>query len=410
MPSENGGVARGPAGVGPTGMGLGRRARAVAGAWHDSGDRRTRMALDALRVPRERFDSAVADAAERLRELIDRVRASGNGKAERIEAELGAFGSDRIDADRFAGVFDAGESIPPAAQARIIAAHDVLVDLIDDGVAPHVVRMERGEDLRLEVGYTLARAGRVFGAARAATRARNGTGSLSDEALLAAFAFRDWNRAEKQIAPPLIVELDGGDLRAGGLGDFLDGRMKLVLVVRGEAPVAGLAEVVTPSVFVAQKCCTAGDGTRTDEEGGEVEAARAAAAALVRRLAEFDGPGVVALIENECVDFVHDPSRPAPERLVVDELPKAPAHGIGYVSTFRQAEAIGLLALIATATGRVGPAAGPGNAAATGEEVAEEKGTVRSDETSSASSPAPAAPADKLAAWLLEQAEIPAPG
>jgi hypothetical protein len=33
-----------------------------------------------------------------------------------------------------------------------------------------------------------------------------------------------------------VVEVDGGDLQAGGLAEFLDGAQKIVLVVRGPAP------------------------------------------------------------------------------------------------------------------------------------------------------------------------------
>jgi hypothetical protein len=68
------------------------------------------------------------------------------------------------------------------------------------------------------VAAALAGIGRAFGAARGGARARRRSGDddTSDDRL-AGFPFRRWNRAERQIAPPLVVEVDGGDLQVGGL-------------------------------------------------------------------------------------------------------------------------------------------------------------------------------------------------
>jgi len=46
---------------------------------------------------------------------------------------------------------------------------------------------------------------------------------------LSALPFRKWNRAERQLAPPLVVELEAEDLLPAGLGEFLDGNVKRVL-------------------------------------------------------------------------------------------------------------------------------------------------------------------------------------
>ena len=355
-----------------------------------SADPRTALALEALRGPRERFDSAVAAASDRLRALIDAQRAGRNGRVAGVSAELGRFASGRIDFERYAGVFDPGPTIPPADLARIVAAHDVLVGLIRDGVAPHVLTLRTNEDLRLEVGYTLARVGRVFGAARAAVRARDGMGALRDEAMIAAFAFRNWNRAEKAIAPPLVVELDGGDLRADGLGDFLDGQLRIVLVVRGDSPVAPLAEVISPSVFVAQRRL-APEGTAGD------------VADVLRRLADHDGPGIVALCESACSEFVHDPSQHPGERMVVTRALDAPEHGVGTVSAFRQAEGARLLALIAAGYG----ARNIDSIVVAGEVPG--TGAVGAVAPAPSSAPDRTNVADRLAAWLLRQAEMPQP-
>jgi hypothetical protein len=78
------------------------------------------------------------------------------------------------------------------------------------------------------------------------------------------------------------------DLRPAGLADFLDGEMKIVLLVQGLAPPAALARVITPGVAVVQ--------TR-DLEGLEL-------------LREVRGPALAAVFEPEAdgvVSFVHDP-------------------------------------------------------------------------------------------------------
>ena len=82
----------------------------------------------------------------------------------------------------------------------------------------------------------------------------------------------------------------GADLRAAGVVEFLDGWQKMVLVIRGKAPPASLARLVSPQVFVAQ--AAAADGL-----------------ALVAELAKQEGTGIVALFDGDAggLPFVHRP-------------------------------------------------------------------------------------------------------
>ena len=165
------------------------------------------------------------------------------------------------------------------------------------------------------------------------------------------------------MAPPLVVEVDGADLRPAGLGDYLEGRQAIVLLVRKPAPPAALARLVLPGTLVVQ-------ATDTDALEG---------------LADWDGPAVIAVVPEGAATFTYLPE-PAPGELSVGSLPEDPPKPVGGLSVARQETELELLKLFqGAAAGRVVAAAGGGAEA----EAAD--------------------PADKLAAWLLRQATIPAP-
>ena len=88
----------------------------------------------------------------------------------------------------------------------------------------------------------------MFGASRAVELARS---DLFDpdqhNHFLSTLPFRKWNRAGRQLAPPLVVELEAEDLLPAGLGEFLDGVVKIVLVVKGPTTPAPLARLITPT-------------------------------------------------------------------------------------------------------------------------------------------------------------------
>jgi hypothetical protein len=210
----------------------------------------------------------------------------------------------------------------------------------------------------------LADLGRALGAARVADAARNGRYRPSDhDRWLARFPFSAWSQAERAVAPPVVIELDGADLRPSGLAEFLDGAVRIVLVVRGEASPAPLVRLITSRVFVAQT---------TDE-------------AVVKRLAAWDGPGIVGLMPGNVARFVHDPAAGTTltARLSIDEIPSLNHRKrTGAFSVAQQQEELEQLRALqsaATATPAV---------------------TVMSDATAAAD------PVDKLAAWLLQQADL----
>ena len=68
-----------------------------------------RRALEALGDRVESFRSAVAEAVDELRVLLERQRTPAGARGATAAAELGAFASQRIDADRFASLFEGGD-------------------------------------------------------------------------------------------------------------------------------------------------------------------------------------------------------------------------------------------------------------------------------------------------------------
>jgi hypothetical protein len=173
------------------------------------------------------------------------------------------------------------------------------------------------------------------------------------------FPVKLWNRAEHKIAPPLVVEVSGEDLAVGGLSEFLDGGQKIVLVVDGPAPPAALVRLVTPGVMVVQ----------TDDP------------AELSVLNGVECPAIAALLPEGAAKFVHDPSKGSAlsERLQVSFIPETePTRPVGRLTAFQQAEELRHLRDLAPAVET--------------EEVAEPV--------------VPATPPDRLAAFLLHQADL----
>ncbi|MGD8727114.1 MAG: hypothetical protein PVH40_05685, partial [Gemmatimonadales bacterium] len=219
------------------------------------------------------------------------------------------------------------------------------------------------------VARALEEIGRAFGAVRIYELTRSGSYHGNSHARsLGSFPFDKWSRGERRLAPPLVVTIDGADLRSGSLAEFLDGAQKIVLAVRGPCAPARLVRLITPGTFVIQT-----------HDGSGLE-----------RLAAYDGPGVGALMPESTAQFAHDPSggdTPA-KRLTIVSLPEQPPRmSVGGLSGKQQAEELAQLQALAQQA--AAPAAG---GAAPAEAVA--------------ASAAPADPVDKLAAWLLTQADL----
>jgi len=322
-------------------------------------DPRTLEALRALQPARTAFRSAVATAADGARGFLAAQHGPASDGGGRAARELGPFAAGRLATDRFGALF-AGQALLEAPALELLRrALTVLDGTARAGDELFLADVPAGSDLRAVVDAALARAGAAFGAARLVELARAGRLRPSDHAaLLDGCAPAGWTQAERELAPPLVVEVDGAELRqAGALAEFLQGAQKLVLVVRGSAPPAALVRLVTPGTFVLQGANATG----------------------LSRLVEARGPGIAALVGPEAAAFVHDPGAGhLAERLVLGSAPAEAPKGLRGYSRQQQAEELAQLLALATESAR--PAAA----------------TPATDAT----------PADMLAAWLLRHANL----
>lgn len=332
-------------------------------------DERASGALRVLEKACEDYHSALVATSEELRSLLDAGSATAEARAGRTAAELGAFAVGHIDIEKFAAFERTGEPVAVTEAPRLEAASRTLLSLLEHGNDLYYVNVDPGADLRDAVARGLGRAGRAFGAARTVELARSGKydeathGGWTDS-----FPPTLWSRREKQLAPPLVVEVDGADLRPGGLADFLDGEQKIVLVVRGVAPPAALARLITPGLLVVQ--------TENPADLGAVT--------------EAAGPAIAALVPADACQFTHSPAADGGRgRLVVRHMPtEEPKRPLGSLSVFQQTEAMRHLAALAAGWGLSAP-----------------ETTAPSGDGASAPAPAASA-ADNLAAWILRQADI----
>jgi hypothetical protein len=335
-------------------------------------DDRALKALEALAGPREAFHSALVATAEEVRGMLEARAGSDVERTTRTTAELGDFAAGRIDIERFGALAERRESLEEDDAAQVERAARTLESLIEREDDLFRARVEPDGDLRDTVESALSEAGRAFGAARSAELARSGRYRAEEhDAWIDHFPPGRWSRRERAVAPPLVVEVQGRDLKTGGLAEFMDGAQKIVLVVSGEAPPAALVRLITPSVFVMQV------------EGTEA----------LGRLEGVPGPAVAAVVAAGASRFVHVPgANGRAPRLTVEYLPEEePKQALGALSAFQQAEELRqLMAMAQVVTGSPpAPAAeGVGDATAGGEVGP------------------PSAPADMLAAWILRQADL----
>ncbi|MGD2153252.1 MAG: hypothetical protein PVG79_08265 [Gemmatimonadales bacterium] len=329
-------------------------------------DSRIEAALRALAGPIERYRSAVVTTVEEVRGYLashrpDEDRGDGNAAA-----RLGVFAVGRIDVERFMSVLvDEGPEEPERLR-KVEEAFEVLNSISTGDDSLFHIKLKKGARLRDAVAGRWAEIGRGFAAARLAGTATAGKLSANGaKGQLEPLGFERWSPTERQLAPPLVVELDGADLHAGDLAEFLDGNVKIALVVSGEMAPAPLVRLITPSTFVLQTA----DDTGLD------------------RFADAEGPAVAALVPASAARFIHDPaagSSPA-QRLGLIGLPeKPPKHAVGGTSVRQQLDELEQLKMLA------------------GEPVAEE---AEGEAVAPVARPV-AAKVDKLAAWLLSQADL----
>jgi len=332
------------------------------------------------------FESALATAVEQVRASVESRHRSVNGQPRVAGAELGAFAAGRMDAERFVSLVSRPDDLDSITVDRIQNAYETLSGLLKEKDALLRADVAPGGSLRDTVAQALAHIGRAFGAARVVDLSRTGRYRPADhDAYARAFHFESWSKTERGNTPPLIVHVDGADLHAGGLLEFLDGILKIVLVVRGAAPPAPLVHLVSPRTFVLQT-------------GDETE---------LTRFAAFEGTGVAALMPAGAARFVHDPDGGSSlwERVVIDSLPKVPRTAVGAHSVRQQAQELAQLETLAARppAPEVPATAPPPEGVVIGGVVAE--GVSPKGKVTDAPPAVTADPVDKLAAWLLNQAE-----
>lgn len=330
-------------------------------------DDRITTALAALRRPREAFDGALASAIDELRSFLDEQRAPAHDRVTQEAARLGSFARGRIDIDRFTEIVGRAAAVTPAALEHIGRVLDLLQASRAQGDGLYRVRTDPGADLRDTVRDALAVRGRLFNAARHVEQLRAGAELRALDEVL---PFSQWHRSERLLAPPLVVEVEGADMVVDGLAEYLDGAVKIVLIVNGRpAPVAPLVRLMAPHTYVMQ----------TSDP------------AAVAALGEYPGAGIAAVLPQECAAFRHDPSGGGRlgQRLSVERMPEtATPRGVGRAHARRQAEEIAWL-------GELAQLADLTSTQPAGNGLAE---------------PAPASPADQLAGWLLRSARLDSTG
>ena len=315
-------------------------------------EKRTSIALDAIRPRLELFKSAIAVTTEEIRGLL-----SGSGESSEDQTvALGNFAAGHVDVDRFSSFTRREARGDSEAETPIRAAQGVLNKLLKQGDDLFVLKITEGANLGSCVAHRLAVIGLAFAAAHVTDLAKRG--QYRDEEhqlLLDGLAWPDWSQAERALALGLVIELSGEDFVPAQVAPYLDAGMKIIFVVDGDAPAAAMSRLVTPGVYVQQT------GAETPLEA----------------FSAFNGTAAAALLPNGAVEFVHDPDagETTYERFTTLEFPReVRKRAIGGISAAQQAEDMALLKALAVVPTLSGDAA--------------------SD------------PAGKLSAWLLSQTNL----
>ena len=288
-------------------------------------DTRTARALGALTEQRNRFRSAVAAAHDQMAGYVAAHRARTTGQTQLVAKELGRFAAGRIDSDRFGALFAESHFLSAETTERVERLVGVLAELLAQGDELFTCEVPSGGNLHADVEQAIAQAGRVFAAVLAFQAVKTGTyrPERHDDDVQA-FPFAKWNRSERLLGFPLVVEVDGADAHAEGLSDFIDGRMAIVLVIRGTSTPAPLVRLITPGTLVIQ--------TNNVTELGA--------------LAVNDGPAIAGLVPANATRFVHDPqaARTKQARLRVTHVPlDPPRQPLGARSVWQQTEELAQL-------------------------------------------------------------------
>jgi hypothetical protein len=319
-------------------------------------EERTAVAVEAIRPRVELFNSALATTSEQIRGLL-----AGTGESpEDQTVALGNFAAGHVDVERFSSFTRRPEKVEAAVEEPIRAAQRALDDLLHMSESLFVLELDKGANLGAAVSERLAAIGNAFSAAHVVELAKRGRYREEEHGhLLDGLPYADWSHAERELAPGLVIQLDGSDFTPAQVAPYLDAGMKMVFVVTGDAPAAALARLVTPGTFVQQVF-----------EGAALDT-----------FAAWNGTAVAAVMPKGAVSFVHDPAAgdTSFERFTTLEMPKEiRRRNIGGISPSQQSEDLQLLESLAVVPSPTGEAA--------------------SD------------PAGKLSAWLLSQTSLASDG
>jgi hypothetical protein len=322
-------------------------------------DERVVAALSALRPRIAAFRFAVSGALDRARNTLE----SGSGPSQ-TQTALGDLGGRLIDAERFAMISSGTGPLDAVAREAVERAAEVLEALLRAGDEQFVVEVGFGTSLAAAIRGHMATLGSAFSAAALCELARRRTyDPAQHESSFDGYGFERWTASERRLAPPLVARLDGSDLDAFELAPLIDGWVRVVLLVTPPCAAAPLARLVSPGVFVAQS--------------GDMK--------VLERVADFDGPAVIAVMNGAEARFVHDPRAGSAmwQRIEVTHMPDAqPRKSLGARSAWQQRDDLShLKALIEQPVLPANPA----------EPLRAAVGGNGSD------------PADRLTAWLLDQ-------
>jgi hypothetical protein len=315
-------------------------------------------ALDALQLVASAiaaYQSRVAAVADRIADYLNGDAGSHGGEAQ----HLGEFAAGRIDIERFSALWEERRTLDQSERAALARARDVLREIASRPGDSFITDVSPGARLTTALGNCFTDLGRGFGAMMLAELVRTGQFNTEAMDLIHGFPRFRWTRAERGMSPPMIVILDGADLWAGEVAQYLDGNQKLVLIVRPPAPPAALVRLITPGTLVVQSCSVSG----------------------LEPLMAVEGPAVAALMPNGAAEFIHRPGGSlAHERITISTRPTGARKAVeGWTSWQQQQELDQLYALGAA------PVIAP-----------EQSSQPASD------------PADRLASWLLSHADLSA--
>ncbi len=322
-------------------------------------DERVVAALSALGPQIALFRFAVSGTLERARATL----AAESGPSQ-TRVALGEFAGGLIDPVRFAMVSSGHAPLDVIVRAVMDRATEALESLLRAGDEEFVVDVHPGTSPADAIRARMATLGAAFGAAALVELVRRRTYDLVQHGLpFEGHPFERWTAAERKLAPPLVVRLDGRDLDAFELAPLIDGCVRLILIVDEPCAPAPLARLISPGVFVAQT----GD-TR-----------------VLDKLTDLDAPAVIAVMKGKEARFVHDPRAGTAmwQRIDVTHLPDAyPRKALGARSALQQRDDLAHLKAL------IQPPVLPTNAAGP-------FGTAIGDGKSD--------PAERLTAWLLDQ-------